>query len=121
MVKIVHMADSHLGYRARRGVINKWAIENYSQPFEQEIYDTFLNVMNNISKLKGIDFVIHCGDMFHLPSENSAYPPPEPASRALQEGLNLFFKNTNNLVPFIYIEGNHGVFMENLHIPCGSG
>jgi DNA repair exonuclease SbcCD nuclease subunit len=110
MVKIVHLADSHLGYRARRGVINKWAIENYSKPYEQEIYDTFLRVLNEISKLKDLDFVIHCGDMFHLPSEYSSYPPPEPARRTLQEGLNLFFKNTNNQVPFIYIEGNHGVF-----------
>ncbi len=110
MVKIIHMADSHLGYRARRGVINKWAIENYSKPYEQEIYDIFLRVIDEISNLKDLDFVIHCGDMFHLPSENSSYPPPEPARRTLKEGLNLFFKQTNEKVPFIYIEGNHGVF-----------
>lgn len=110
MVKIIHMADSHLGYRARRGVINKWAIENYSKPYEQEIYDIFLKVIDEISNLKDLDFVVHCGDMFHLPSENSSYPPPEPARRTLKEGLNLFFKQTNEKVPFIYIEGNHGVF-----------
>ena len=38
------MADTHLGYRTRRGAANKWAIENYSRHFEQEIYDTFLTV-----------------------------------------------------------------------------
>ena len=59
MVKIVHMSDSHLGYRARRGTINKWAIENYSKPFEQEIYDSFLKVMNDVSKIKDLDFLIH--------------------------------------------------------------
>lgn len=110
MVKIVHMADTHLGYRARRGAINKWAIENYSKPYEQEIYDTFLQVMDDISRLKNLDFLVHCGDMFHLPSENSSYPPPEPARIALLDGLNIFFKQTDNKVPFIYVEGNHGVF-----------
>ena len=110
MVKIIHMADTHLGYRPRRGTINKWAIENYSRPFEQELYDTFLNVITEISNIKDIDFLVHCGDIFHLPSKYSSYPPTEPARRALIQGLKIFFENTNNQVPFIYIEGNHGVF-----------
>jgi DNA repair exonuclease SbcCD nuclease subunit len=110
MVKIVHMADTHLGYRPRRGTINKWAIDNYSKPFEQEIYDSFLNVINEISNIKDIDFLVHCGDIFHQPSKNSSYPPPEPARRTLKQGLQLFFENTNNQVPFIYVEGNHGIF-----------
>ena len=103
MVKIIHMADTHLGYRARRGVMNKWAIENYSKPFEQEIYDSFLKVMERISRTKDLDFVVHCGDMFHQPSVFSSYPPPEPARMALIKGLQLFFANTDNQVPFIYI------------------
>ncbi|MDX1798660.1 MAG: metallophosphoesterase [Candidatus Lokiarchaeia archaeon] len=110
MVKIIHMADTHLGYRPRRGTINKWAIENYSRPFEQELYDTFLNVITEISNINDIDFLVHCGDIFHLPSKYSSYPPNEPARRALIQGLKIFFENTNNQVPFIYIEGNHGVF-----------
>jgi len=110
MVKIVHMADTHLGYRARRGIVNKWAIENYSKPFEQEIYDTFLKVMKEISNIKDLDYVVHCGDIFHQPSNYSSFPPPEPARRTLIQGLDTFFANTNNQVPFIYIEGNHGVY-----------
>ncbi|MFX0023591.1 MAG: exonuclease SbcCD subunit D [Candidatus Hermodarchaeota archaeon] len=110
MVKIIHMADTHLGYRPRRGTINKWAIENYSRPFEQELYDTFLNVITEISNIKDIDFLVHCGDIFHFPSKYSSYPPTEPARRALIQGLQIFFENTNNQVPFIYVEGNHGVF-----------
>ena len=110
MVKLVHMADTHLGYRARRGTINKWAIQNYSRPYEQEIYDTFLKIMEDISKIKNLDFLVHCGDMFHHPFMYSSYPPPEPARRTLEKGLNLFFDNTNNQVPLIYIEGNHGIF-----------
>ena len=110
MVKIIHMADTHLGYRVRRGAAHKWAIENYSKPFEQEIYDTFLKVMTDVSLMKDIDFVVHCGDMFHQPSIFSSYPPPEPARMALIQGLQKFFANTNNQVPLIYIEGNHGVF-----------
>ncbi|MFX1378263.1 MAG: exonuclease SbcCD subunit D [Promethearchaeota archaeon] len=110
MVKIIHMADTHLGYRPRRGTINKWAIENYSKPFEQEIYDCFLNIMDDISNINDIDFLVHCGDIFHHPSKYSSYPPPEPARRALKNGLQLFFEKTNNQVPFIYIEGNHGIF-----------
>ena len=110
MVKIIHMADTHLGYRPRRGTINKWAIENYSRPFEQELYDTFLKVMTEISNIKDIDYLVHCGDIFHFPSKYSYYPPTEPARRALIQGLQIFFENTNNQVPFIYVEGNHGVF-----------
>lgn len=110
MVKIIHMADTHLGYREGRGTINKWAIPNYSKPYEQEIYDAFLKVIEDVSKLKDVDFFVHCGDMFHLPSVNSSYPPPEPARRVLKTALDTFFKNSNNKVPFIYIEGNHGVF-----------
>jgi len=110
MVKIIHFSDTHLGYRARKGVTNKWAILNYSKPYEQAIYDSFMKVIDDISKLEDIDFVIHCGDMFHNPSQYSSYPPQEPARRILKEGLDLFFTNTNNNVPFIYIEGNHGIY-----------
>ncbi len=110
MVKIIHMADTHLGYREGRGTINKWAIPNYSKPYEQEIYDAFLKVIDDVSKLKDVDFLVHCGDMFHLPSVNRSYPPPEPARRVLKTALDTFFKNSNNKVPFIYVEGNHGVF-----------
>lgn len=104
------MSDTHLGYRARRGTINKWALENYSKPFEQELYDSFLKVMNDVSRIKNLDFLVHCGDIFHHPSKYSSYPPLEPARRTLREGLQIFFDNTNNQVPFIYIEGNHGIF-----------
>ena len=110
MVRLIHMADTHLGYRARRGTINQWAIQNYSRPYEQEIYDTFLKIMEEISKVKNLDFLIHCGDMFHHPFLYNSYPPPEPARRTFEEGLKIFFRNTNNQVPFIYIEGNHGIF-----------
>ena len=110
MVKIVHLADTHLGYRARRGVINKWAIPNYSKPYEQEIYDTFLQVMVDISKIENLDFLVHCGDMFHIPSNLNPYPPPEPARKTLVKALEIFFENTNNQVPIIYIEGNHGIY-----------
>ena len=110
MVKIIQISDSHLGYRTRRGVINKWAIQNYSKPYEQEIYDLFLKVMTDISLIKNLDFVVHCGDMFHHPSKFSSYPPPEPARRAFKDGLDIFFDNTSNQIPFIYVEGNHGIF-----------
>ncbi len=110
MVKIVHMADTHLGYREGRGSINKWAIENYSRPYEQDIYDGFLKVMEDISKIKDLDFLVHSGDIFHLPFLKNSYPPQEPARRVLKKGLDIFFENTENQVPFIYIEGNHGIF-----------
>jgi DNA repair exonuclease SbcCD nuclease subunit len=114
------MADTHLGYRARRGTINKWAIENYSKPYEQEIYDCFFKVMNDISNIEDIDFLVHCGDIFHQPSKYSSFPPPEPARRTLMKGLQIFFDKTNNQVPFIYIEGNHGVFRGYEYTPLES-
>ncbi|MFX1463113.1 MAG: exonuclease SbcCD subunit D [Promethearchaeota archaeon] len=120
MVKIIHTADTHLGYRARRGTINKWAIENYSKPFEQEIYDAFLKVIDEISHRNDIDFLVHCGDLFHHPSNLSSYPPLEPARRVLKQGLDMFFNVTNNQVPFIYIEGNHGIFRGYEYTPIES-
>ncbi|MFX0000009.1 MAG: exonuclease SbcCD subunit D [Candidatus Hodarchaeota archaeon] len=120
MVKLIHMADTHLGYRARRGTINKWAIDNYSKPYEQEIYDCFLAVMDEISNINDIDFLVHCGDIFHHPSKYSSYPPPEPARRTLIKGLKIFFEKTNNQVPFIYIEGNHGIFRGYEYTPLES-
>ncbi|MFX1420484.1 MAG: exonuclease SbcCD subunit D [Promethearchaeota archaeon] len=120
MVKIIHMADTHLGYRAQRGTVNKWAIDNYSKPYEQEIYDTFLDVIDEISHKKDFDFLVHCGDIFHHPSKYSSYPPPEPARRTLIQGLQIFFENTNNQVPFIYIEGNHGIFRSYDYTPLES-
>jgi DNA repair exonuclease SbcCD nuclease subunit len=110
MVKIVHMADTHLGYREGKGTINKWAIPNYSKPYEQSIYDAFKEVMVDVSKIKDLDFLVHCGDMFHIPSLNNSHPPPEPARRVLKNVLDTFFENTDNQVPIIYVEGNHGVF-----------
>ncbi len=110
MVKFVHISDTHLGYREGEGVINKWAKNYYSKPYEQEIYDAFLKTMDDISKIDGLDFLVHCGDMFHVPNIDNSYPPPEPARITLEEGFDLFFKATNNRVPLIYIEGNHGVF-----------
>ncbi|MFX1597404.1 MAG: exonuclease SbcCD subunit D, partial [Promethearchaeota archaeon] len=120
MVKIIHMADTHLGYRARRGTINKWAIENYSKPFEQEIYDAFLKVIDEISNRNDIDFLVHCGDLFHHPSSLSSYPPLEPARRILKQGLDNFFNNTKNQIPLIYIEGNHGIFRGYEYTPIES-
>lgn len=110
MVKIVHLADSHLGYRARKGTSDQWAIKNYSKPYEQNIYDTFLKIIENITKIDDVDFVVHCGDMFHTPHKNNPFAPSEPARMTLKNGLDLFFKNTNNKIPFIYIEGNHGIY-----------
>ncbi|MFX1384089.1 MAG: exonuclease SbcCD subunit D [Promethearchaeota archaeon] len=110
MVKLIHMSDTHLGYRARKGAINQWAIENYSKPYEQEIYDLFIKLFDDIANMKDLDFVIHCGDMFHVPSKLNAHPPPEPARMALKSALDNFFNKTSNKIPLIYIEGNHGIF-----------
>jgi DNA repair exonuclease SbcCD nuclease subunit len=110
MVKIAHLADSHLGYRAGKGVNDQWNIKNHTRPYEQSIYNTFLKVIEDISNIDGLDFVVHGGDMFHTPHENNPFPPYEPARKTLRKGLDLFFDNTNNQVPFIYVEGNHGVY-----------
>ncbi|MFX1480098.1 MAG: exonuclease SbcCD subunit D [Promethearchaeota archaeon] len=110
MIKIAHLADSHLGYRAGKGVNDQWKIKYHTRPYEQSIYDAFLKIMEDISNIEGLDFVVHAGDMFHTPHENNPYPPYEPARKTLRKGLELFFANTQSKVPFIYIEGNHGIY-----------
>ena len=66
--------------------------------------------MDDIFKIKDLDFLVHCGDMFHIPHLNNPHPPPEPARRVLKNVLDTFFENTDGQVPIIYVEGNHGVF-----------
>ncbi|MBY8988935.1 MAG: metallophosphoesterase [Candidatus Lokiarchaeota archaeon] len=110
MVKIVHLADSHLGYRAGKGINEQWDIKNHTRPYEQSNYDAFLKVLGDISTIENLDFVVHGGDMFHTPHENNPFPPYEPARKTLKKGLEMFFEKTENKVPFIYVEGNHGVY-----------
>jgi len=110
MVKIAHLADSHLGYRVGKGVNEQWNVKNHTRPYEQSIYDGFLKVIEDLSTVEELDFVVHGGDMFHTPHENNPFSPYEPARKTLKKGLELFFNKTQNKVPFIYVEGNHGIY-----------
>ena len=91
-MKILHLADTHLGYSAYRK-INKDGINQR----EVDIYDAFKQVIDYSIKIKP-DFIIHAGDLF-----DSVRPNNRAISVALQE----FIRLSNKEIPLIVISGNH--------------
>ncbi|MGQ4873598.1 MAG: metallophosphoesterase family protein [Promethearchaeia archaeon] len=111
MIKIIHVADTHLGFRLRSDFRKEWYKFGEIRWYENEFYEKWNEFLDFcIDKQDSIDFIVHAGDLFHNPFPGNPYPPPEPARRVVVEGLKRFFKDTENKIPFILIDGNHGVF-----------
>ena len=111
MTKVLHIADTHLGYRLRTDFRKDWFKFGEIRWYENDFYERWMKFINFCIKNKdNIDFVVHSGDFFHLPFGGSPYPPPEPAREYAVKGLNLFFNQTDSKIPFILIDGNHGVY-----------
>jgi len=118
MVKIAHLSDTHLGFRLREGLINRWKEFNKITWYEDKIYQAWKSIIDEILKLKDeIDCVIHAGDIYHTPYKGYGFPPIENARSILMKTLNKFFKQTNEKIPFILIDGNHGIYPEYYYSP----
>ncbi|MFX0138105.1 MAG: exonuclease SbcCD subunit D [Candidatus Hodarchaeota archaeon] len=118
MVKIAHLADTHLGFRLRWGLINRWKEPNKITWYEDKIYQAWKLIFKEILKVKDeIDCVIHAGDIYHTPFKGYGFPPIENARSILVNTLNDFFKETNEKIPFILIDGNHGIYPEYYYSP----
>jgi len=91
-MRILHCADTHLGYSAYRKV----TAEGVNQR-EIDIYDAFTQFVDYAVKTKP-DLVLHAGDLF-----DSVRPTNRAITVAVQQILRLSQEN----IPFVVISGNH--------------
>ena len=91
-LKIVHLADTHLGFSAY-GKITKDGLNQR----EVDIYDAFRKAVDKILEIKP-DLIIHAGDLFDS---------VRPNNRAIKFALNQLLRISKNNIPMILIAGNH--------------
>ena len=91
-MKILHVADTHLGYSAYRKVT-----EDGINQREQDTYDVFKQFVDYALETKP-DLILHGGDLF-----DSVRPTNRAITFAIQQILRLSKKG----IPFIVIAGNH--------------
>ncbi len=91
-MRILHLADTHLGYSAYRKVT-----EDGVNQREIDVYDAFTQCIDYALKTKP-DLVLHAGDLF-----DSVRPTNRAITIAVQQILRLSKEN----IPFIVISGNH--------------
>lgn len=93
-MRIVHLADTHLGYRQFAGKLDPQRGLNQR---EVDVYNAWLRAID-IAIERRPDVVLHAGDLF-----DSARPSP----RAMAEALDGFLKLREAGIPTIVIAGNH--------------
>jgi len=86
LTKIIHTADTHLGYRQYNSEIRK-----------QDFFDSFEHVIDEAIN-EEVDAVIHAGDLFDMRN-----PPLPDVIRT----INILQKLNDNDIPFLGIVGNH--------------
>jgi DNA repair exonuclease SbcCD nuclease subunit len=91
-MKIVHIADTHLGYSA----YNKRAENGYNQR-EEDVINSFIEAIDKIIDLKP-EVVLHCGDLFDS---------VRPTNRIVSKGIEQLLRIYNNKIPLVLISGNH--------------
>ncbi|MEF8879775.1 MAG: exonuclease SbcCD subunit D [Candidatus Thermoplasmatota archaeon] len=91
-MKILHVADTHLGYSAYRKVTSDGVNQR-----EQDTYDSFKQFID-YALSSPPDLIIHAGDLF-----DSVRPNNRAITLAVQQILRLSKKN----IPFVIIAGNH--------------
>jgi DNA repair exonuclease SbcCD nuclease subunit len=91
-MRILHLADTHLGYSAYRKVTE----EGINQR-EIDIYDAFTQCIDYAIKTKP-DLVLHAGDLFDS---------VRPTNRAITVALQQILRLSKDNIPFIVISGNH--------------
>ena len=93
-MKIIHLADTHLGYKQFAGKLDP---ERGLNQREVDVYDAWHRAIG-IAIERRPDLVVHAGDLF-----DSARPAP----RAIAEALDGFRKLADAGIPTIVIAGNH--------------
>jgi len=91
-MKIIHIADTHLGYSAYRKIS-----ENGFNQREEDVILSFLDAVDKIISLKP-DVVLHCGDLFDS---------VRPTNRIVRIGIEQLLRIYNAKIPLVLISGNH--------------
>ena len=91
-MKILHVADTHLGFSAYRK-----ATQDGINQREIDIYNAFEQFIDYAIDVKP-DLIIHAGDLF----DNV-----RPNNRAITFAINQIVKLSKNKIPIIIISGNH--------------
>ncbi|MEM0466482.1 MAG: exonuclease SbcCD subunit D [Candidatus Thermoplasmatota archaeon] len=91
-MKIIHLADTHLGYSAYR----KLTSEGINQR-EVDIYTSFERTIDKIIDSKP-DLVLHAGDLFDA---------VRPTNRAITIALHQMIRLSEKQIPVVLIAGNH--------------
>ncbi|MCD6572143.1 MAG: exonuclease SbcCD subunit D [Thermoplasmata archaeon] len=91
-LKIVHLADTHLGFSAYRKITKDGLNQR-----EVDVYDAFRKAVDKILEIKP-DLIIHAGDLFDS---------VRPNNRAIKFALNQLLRISKNNIPMIVIAGNH--------------
>ena len=91
-MKILHMADTHLGYSAYR----KLTKDGRNQR-EIDIYDSFKKCIDYAVESKP-DIILHAGDLFDS---------VRPTNRAITIALEQVIRLSKEEIPFVVISGNH--------------
>ena len=91
-MKILHMADTHLGYSAYRKITNDGINQR-----EADIYQSFTRVIDYAIDKK-VDLLLHAGDLFDS---------VRPNNRAITIALKQFLRLSENNIHLVIISGNH--------------
>ncbi len=110
MVKIFHMADTHLSHKRRKNVRDEWREDRRVSWIEYDFIRAFHNALDLAIKSK-CDYVVHAGDLFDIPLKGNNNSPSEYSRAAVLKELRKFFEATDYKVPFILIDGNHGTYI----------
>ncbi len=94
-MKIVHLADTHLGLSA----FNRVDPETGMNLREQFIYDNFLAAVDRIIAMRP-DALVHAGDLFHQ---------VKPKTRAYTTALDALSRLQDAGVPMLVVAGNHSM------------
>jgi len=91
-MKILHIADTHLGYSAYRKITNDGINQR-----EADIYQSFTKVIDYAID-HHVDLVLHAGDLFDS---------VRPNNRAITTALKQFLRLSDHGIPLVLIAGNH--------------
>ncbi len=91
-MRIVHLADTHLGYSAYRKVDDQGVNQR-----EVDVYDAFTRCIDYIVQTKP-DLVLHAGDLFDS---------VRPTNRAITVAVQQILRVSKEKIPFVVISGNH--------------
>ncbi|UCD14062.1 MAG: exonuclease SbcCD subunit D [Thermoplasmatales archaeon] len=91
-MKILHVADTHLGFSAYRKLT-----EDGKNQREVDVYDAFNQCVDYAVKSKP-DLVLHAGDLFDS---------VRPTNRAITVAIQQILRLSQEKIPFVVISGNH--------------